>query len=186
MQTSKEELQSLNEELETVNTELRQKVDELGAANSDLQNLFVATEIATSSSDRSCGWRVYAPATALFHLIETTLAGRSRISRSALPARTGHGCEEVLRALTPSNVRSARPEGACSVRCRNPTVRWKISSPAWWSPSSTSAGSHAPRTRSARPPNESTFCRGGRERSTPFGVGAPDGSLLLFNRAFAE
>ena len=62
MQTSKEELQSLNEELETVNTELRQKVDELGAANSDLQNLFVATEMTVPrewpglghSSQRSC------------------------------------------------------------------------------------------------------------------------------------
>ena len=44
--------QSLNEELETVNAELREKVDELGAANSDLQNLFTATEIATLFLDR--------------------------------------------------------------------------------------------------------------------------------------
>ena len=72
MQTSKEELQSLNEELETVNTELRQKVDELGAANSDLQNLFVATEIATIFLDRSLRVAKFTPAaTALFHLIET-------------------------------------------------------------------------------------------------------------------
>ena len=111
MQTSKEELQSLNEELETVNTELRQKVDELGDANSDLQNLFAATEIATIFLDRSLRVAKFTPAaTALFHLLEADVgrpladfaqrfAGQDLVSDA----------QEVLRHLTPiaRQVRSA-------------------------------------------------------------------------------
>ncbi len=71
LQTSKEELQSLNEELETVNAELRRKVEELGIANSDLQNLFAATEIATIFLDRELRIARFTPAaTALFRLLD--------------------------------------------------------------------------------------------------------------------
>ena len=52
LETSREELQSINEELTTVNQELKGKVDELGHANSDLQNLMDATAIATVFLDR--------------------------------------------------------------------------------------------------------------------------------------
>ena len=52
LETSREELQSINEELTTVNQELKSKVDELGHANSDLQNLMAATAIATVFLDR--------------------------------------------------------------------------------------------------------------------------------------
>jgi two-component system CheB/CheR fusion protein len=52
LETSREELQSINEELTTVNQELKNKVDELGQANSDLQNLMGATAIATLFLDR--------------------------------------------------------------------------------------------------------------------------------------
>ncbi|MAT16516.1 MAG: hypothetical protein CMJ46_14745, partial [Planctomyces sp.] len=52
LETSKEELQSMNEELQTVNQENRHKVDELSQLSSDLQNLLVATDIATLFLDR--------------------------------------------------------------------------------------------------------------------------------------
>jgi two-component system CheB/CheR fusion protein len=71
LETSREELQSINEELTTVNVELKTKVDELGRANGDLQNLMAATEIATVFLDRSLRIRLFTPsAIALFNLIE--------------------------------------------------------------------------------------------------------------------
>lgn len=53
LETSKEELQSVNEELITVNQELKEKVEELSRANSDLNNLMAATDLATIFLDRS-------------------------------------------------------------------------------------------------------------------------------------
>src|SRR5262249_5843481 len=54
LETSKEELQSINEELQTVNNELKQKLEEVSRANSDLENLMVATDVATVFLDRDC------------------------------------------------------------------------------------------------------------------------------------
>ncbi len=74
LQTSKEEMQSINEELETVNAELRKKIEEVDAANSDLQNLFQSTNIATVFLDRKLRIKRYTPATnEIFRLIETDL-----------------------------------------------------------------------------------------------------------------
>jgi two-component system CheB/CheR fusion protein len=105
LQTSKEELQSLNEELETVNTELRQKLDELATANSDLQNLFASTDVATIFLDRELRIAKFTPAaTSLFHLIERD-AGRPiadfapRFEGQDLVADS----REVLRSLEPVN-----------------------------------------------------------------------------------
>jgi two-component system CheB/CheR fusion protein len=53
LETSKEELQSVNEELSTVNQEYKEKIDEVGRTNSDLQNLMSSTEIATIFLDRA-------------------------------------------------------------------------------------------------------------------------------------
>jgi two-component system CheB/CheR fusion protein len=53
LETSKEELQSVNEELSTVNLEYKEKIDEVGRANSDLQNLMASMDIGTILS-RSC------------------------------------------------------------------------------------------------------------------------------------
>jgi two-component system CheB/CheR fusion protein len=53
LETSKEELQSINEELQTVNQENRHKVEELAQLTGDLQNLLIATDIATLFLDRS-------------------------------------------------------------------------------------------------------------------------------------
>ncbi|WP_233259338.1 CheR family methyltransferase [Ramlibacter sp. WS9] len=74
LETSREELQSINEELTTVNHELKDKVDELGHSNSDMQNLMDATSIATVFLDRELRITRYTPsAITLFNLIATDL-----------------------------------------------------------------------------------------------------------------
>jgi two-component system CheB/CheR fusion protein len=189
MQTSKEELQSLNEELETVNTELRQKVDELGAANSDLQNLFVATEIATIFLDRSLRVAKFTPAaTALFHLIETDV-GRplADFAQRFAGQDLATDAQEVLRVLTPIErpVRSA--EGAWFVLRVVPyrTVENLIAGVVvtFVDVTELKRAEEALRQTTER---EHFLAEVVENASTPFGVGAPDGSLLLFNRAFAE
>jgi two-component system CheB/CheR fusion protein len=59
LETSKEELQSINEELSTVDQELREKVDQLGRVNSDLQNLMSSTDIGTIFLDRGLKIKLY-------------------------------------------------------------------------------------------------------------------------------
>ena len=70
LETSKEEIQSMNEELQTVNAQLAGKVDELDQKNSDLQNLFESTQVATIFLDRNLLIRGFTPAVAgLYNLI---------------------------------------------------------------------------------------------------------------------
>jgi len=114
LQTSKEELQSLNEELETVNAELRSKLDELGAANSDLQNLFSATKIATIFLDGSLRVAKFTPAaTALFHLIQSDVG---RPLADLAPRFAGQDllsdAQLVLQLLTPIERQVHTAEGA--------------------------------------------------------------------------
>ena len=72
LETSKEELQSVNEELQTVNHELSTKIDELDRANSDLNNLFQSTQIATIFLDRNLLVRSFTPTiTKIFNLISS-------------------------------------------------------------------------------------------------------------------
>jgi two-component system CheB/CheR fusion protein len=74
LQTSKEELQSMNEELETVNAELAQKVEELDASNSDLQNFFRGTQVPILFLDREFRIQKFTPAaTRIFRLIPADL-----------------------------------------------------------------------------------------------------------------
>jgi two-component system, chemotaxis family, CheB/CheR fusion protein len=61
LETSKEELQSTNEELQTVNNELKIKLEEVSRANSDLENLMVATDVATLFLDADCRISRYTP-----------------------------------------------------------------------------------------------------------------------------
>jgi two-component system, chemotaxis family, CheB/CheR fusion protein len=61
LEASKEELQSVNEELHTVNAELSTKVEALDRANSDLQNLFESTDVATVFLDEALTIRSYTP-----------------------------------------------------------------------------------------------------------------------------
>ena len=189
MQTSKEELQSLNEELETVNTELRQKVDELGAANSDLQNLFVATEIATIFLDRSLRVAKFTPAaTALFHLIETDV-GRplADFAQRFAGQDLATDAQEVLRALTPIERQVRSAEGAWFVLRVVPyrTVENLIAGVVVTFVDVTEL-KRAEEALLQTTEREHFLAEVVENASTPFGVGAPDGSLLLFNRAFAE
>jgi two-component system CheB/CheR fusion protein len=70
IEASKEELQSVNEELHTVNAELNNKVEALDQANSDLQNLFESTDVATVFLDKKLTIRSYTPAVArIFNIL---------------------------------------------------------------------------------------------------------------------
>ncbi len=103
LQTSKEELQSVNEELETVNSELKKKLDELGRANSDLQNLFQSTRIATVFVDRELRIKKFTPAALeVFRLIDSD-AGRpiADIAPRFAGVDLVADIREVLRTLSP-------------------------------------------------------------------------------------
>ncbi|MCS3698696.1 PAS domain-containing protein, partial [Salinibacter ruber] len=74
LQTSKEQLQSVNEELTTTNQQLSAKVEALDQANSDLQNLMEATEVATLFLDQDLEIRRYTPpVTEIFSLRESDI-----------------------------------------------------------------------------------------------------------------
>ncbi|CAL8481349.1 CheR family methyltransferase [Caballeronia sp. S22] len=69
LEASKEELVSLNEELHTVNLELSRKIEALDRSNSDLQNLFESTSVATVFLDRNLVIRSFTPAMdGIFHI----------------------------------------------------------------------------------------------------------------------
>jgi two-component system CheB/CheR fusion protein len=61
LETSKEELQSVNEELQTVNNELKLKLEGVSRANSDLQNLMAATNVATLFLDSALRIKRFTP-----------------------------------------------------------------------------------------------------------------------------
>ncbi|RYG34994.1 MAG: chemotaxis protein CheR [Burkholderiales bacterium] len=76
LEASKEEMQSLNEELHTVNGELHAKVEQLDLANSDLQNLFESTQVATVFLDRDMVIRSFTPAVSEIYNIRPSDRGR--------------------------------------------------------------------------------------------------------------
>jgi two-component system CheB/CheR fusion protein len=76
LEASKEELQSLNEELNTINTELSTKVEDLDRSNTDLQNLFDSTQVATVFLDRNLVIRSFTPAVGSIFNIRQVDRGR--------------------------------------------------------------------------------------------------------------
>ena len=112
LQTSKEELQSINEELQTVNLELSRKVDELDRANSDLQNLFAATQIATIFVDRELRIKKFsAAAKEVFRIIESDV-GRpiTDIAATYADGDLASDVREVLTTLRTKERQVSRPD----------------------------------------------------------------------------
>src|SRR6185437_15261244 len=61
LRIANEELQSVNEELQTVNSELKVKLEGVSRANSDLQNLMAATDVATLFLDTTLKIKRFTP-----------------------------------------------------------------------------------------------------------------------------
>jgi two-component system CheB/CheR fusion protein len=101
LETSKEELQSVNEELTTVNQEYKDKIDEIGRANGDLQNLMASTDIGTIFLDRSMRIKLFTqPAQVLFNITPADV-GRplEHFSHKLDYPTLGRDAVEVLRTL---------------------------------------------------------------------------------------
>ena len=114
LETSKEEIQSINEELQTVNGQLASKVDELDRKNSDLQNLFESTQVATIFLDPYLVIRSFTPAIASLYNLIPSDQGRpltdivSRLRYSNLR----EDCRHVLQDLVPLERRVVRDDDA--------------------------------------------------------------------------
>ncbi|WP_437642546.1 CheR family methyltransferase [Sorangium sp. So ce854] len=115
-----EELQSLNQEFEALNAELKTKIEQLDAANSDLQNLLLSTQIPTVFLDEELRIRRFTPAaTEVFRLIEgdvgrpiLDIAARFDASSLVPDAR------EVLRTLAPREREVHVDDGQCCYMMR--------------------------------------------------------------------
>jgi two-component system, chemotaxis family, CheB/CheR fusion protein len=113
LETGKEELQSVNEELITLNMELREKVEEVGRSNSDLQNLMASTRIGTLFLDRSLRLKRYTPtAQELFNVIPGDV-GRplGHITHHLEYDSLVEDAERVLSELTPVEREVAAADG---------------------------------------------------------------------------
>lgn len=113
LQTSKEELQSINEELQTVNVELTRKVEELDRSNSDLQNLFASTHIATMFLGADLRIKRFSPATTeVFRVIDGDI-GRpvTDIAATFTDGDLIPDVRAVLSTLTPREQQVYRREG---------------------------------------------------------------------------
>ena len=111
--TSREELQSINEELTTVNHELKSKIEEVGHANSDMQNLIDATAIATVFLDRDLAVMRYTPtAVQLFNLIPSDI-GRplAHLATRLDYPRLADDARRVLERLVPIEREMGLPDG---------------------------------------------------------------------------
>src|SRR5262249_14824967 len=112
LQTSKEELQSINEELQTVNAELRKKVEDLDRSNSDMENLFAGTSIATIFLDRQLRIKRFTAASVeIFHSIESDI-GRpiTHLAQRIEDGAIANDVKEVLRTLATRERAVRRPE----------------------------------------------------------------------------
>ncbi|HEX3478483.1 MAG TPA: CheR family methyltransferase [Kofleriaceae bacterium] len=119
LEVSKEELQSINEELMALNQELRCKVDEIGRANSDLQNLMTSTEIGVVFLDRElCIQRFTPRAQDVFNMIPSDL-GRPlahlthRLVSEPLGQEIWQIAQSVLDTLRPVERELRHRDGPC-------------------------------------------------------------------------
>ncbi|RPI76341.1 MAG: PAS domain S-box protein, partial [Ignavibacteriales bacterium] len=101
LETSKEELQSLNEELITVNTELQNKNDELSIINNDMKNLLDGIDIPTIFLDNNLLIKRFTfNATKVVNLISSDI-GRpiKHIATNLKYEKLVEDASEVLRSL---------------------------------------------------------------------------------------
>ncbi len=103
LEASKEELVSLNEELHTVNSELNGKIEALDRANSDLQNLFESTAVATVFLDRQLVIRSFTPAMTEVFNIRPADRGRP-ITDLSSPLHMPHFDSDIARTVTEGGV----------------------------------------------------------------------------------
>jgi PAS domain S-box-containing protein len=103
LETSREEMQSLNEELNTVNSQLRGKVDELEDSNNDMANFLASVDNATLflGVDRTIQ-RFTPSATRLFNLIASDV-GRpiDHITARVDDPELSRDIDRVLQSLAP-------------------------------------------------------------------------------------
>jgi PAS domain S-box-containing protein len=113
LETSKEELQSVNEELETVNNELKNKLEEISRAHSDLQNLMVATEIATLFLDRDLRVQSYTDRVEEIFNIMKTDRGRpiGHLTHRLTYPELSNDARMVIRTLVPLEREVERNDG---------------------------------------------------------------------------
>ncbi|MFZ1747483.1 MAG: chemotaxis protein CheB [Nitrospirales bacterium] len=133
LQTSTEELQSINEELETVNAQLSEKVEELDHTNSDMENLFRTTDIATLFLNTNLCIQKYTPAAQkMFQFLdadfgrpisqlssfsenETLLADIRDVLRTSKPKehtrRFSHDPQTYFSRITPYQTREGQIQG---------------------------------------------------------------------------
>ena len=125
LEASKEELQSLNEELHTVNAELNGKVDALDRANSDLVNLFEATDVATVFLDSQLSSRSFTPAVSQVLNIRPGDRGRPVADLSGRVSLEGLASD--IRSVFESGRIVERPHA----RGDPPVIIWCGSHPTW-------------------------------------------------------
>jgi PAS domain S-box-containing protein len=101
LQTSKEELESMNEELNTVNSEQEARMEALGRANDDMKNLLNSIRVATIFLDEDLKVKRYTEeAQSAFRLIESDI-GRplSDLSTDLEYDHLSEDCRHVLQTL---------------------------------------------------------------------------------------
>jgi two-component system CheB/CheR fusion protein len=113
LETSKEELQSVNEELVTVNIELQKKLEELARVNNDMNNLLAGTDIGTVFVNNDLLIQRFTPAaTRVINLIQTDI-GRplGHIVSNLDYSHLVEDVRSVLDTLVPSETEVISKEG---------------------------------------------------------------------------
>jgi two-component system, chemotaxis family, CheB/CheR fusion protein len=118
LETSKEELQSMNEELTTVNAQLQEKIEELDAAYTDLNNVLTSSDIATVFLDRNMRIRRFTPPTRKLMNVMPSDIGRplADLSFRFEDSTIIEEAEEVLEHLSSSEKEISTQDGHAYIR----------------------------------------------------------------------